>query len=421
MKQIIFKILTSFCLFGFEKEAEVTQSVLSKDSAKSADLAINCRFAKNRLLSYYVFNPRIQASYPWKFSSGLGIGVRKDLGVGFGGIHVFGDYSYLYGSHHFQVGPSLEYIHPRWDVTLNYYLPLSGQSLLDNSIIKSIHQVDGRLFYKTRFAEIGLEPSYSLDSHRFGLVTQLTTSTILGDFSVSAGKNELYGKHAKVGFSFPIYRSGLNRAAFKVRRELGVVHTVQRVKNPVQIDKPAIVDPPKKDNLEEKTTSWWDFFFGWFTPVNDGPLEEECWYNYGFSYPDYSIDDPGIPVDPAPAVIAIASRGSSSSVDSGDYAADVESPPSEDSSGSDSDLASRSDADSSAPLSNSALNAIGENLAAEGVYHISIDAPANMGLAPLSSPDSMASIDSGCQSDSSSGSGEFCIVTPTPEVHSPEK
>lgn len=72
--------------------------------------------------------------------------------------------------------------------------------------------------------------------------------------------------------------------------------------------------------------------------------------------------------------------------------------------------------DSSGAVSSSYLNSIGEGLAVEGGYHISIDVPASSGLAPLSSPDdSVSSLETGCQSDGSSGSTDFCIVTPAPE------
>lgn len=257
MKDFIFKTLASLCLLGVEKEVEITPSAVTNESANTAEVTIDYRFTKKHLVSYYSFNPRLKVSTPWMFSGGLGVGVRKDLVTGFGGVHLFGDYSYLYGSHHFQFGPSLEYIHPKWDVTLNYYAPITGKAFSDDFFVKAIHHVDGSVFYKSRYMHFGLEPSYSVDANKFGLVSHLSIPTTIGDFSLSGGKDQLHGKHAKVGVSLPIYRSGSSKGSFKVRRGTGVIHQVQDIKRPQDPPKSALplgVEP-------EKQCSWWDFFF----------------------------------------------------------------------------------------------------------------------------------------------------------------
>lgn len=366
--------------FAVENNIYIAPSWVKNQEGYSHSLNIDYQIIKKVDDIYCLLNPRLDFLMKGKYSTGLGLGIRKDLGQGLAGFHFFGDYSYLYKSHHFQIGPSLEYIHPKWDLTVNYYLPLSKSSEVGDILTKSIHYIDGSAFYKMRYCDVGIEPSYNWATKTFGLVGHASVPTQFGNINLSVGRNSRHGDHANVGVSFPIYSCIKNTHNSKVRRSTGVMHhrlsippVVVKIEEmmPLEPVEPIIPVVIPEEPIEQDSQGWWDYLFGWMVVDKvDGPepsiYDWVCDYSYSDSddYSGYSYT----PAEDAGAVTFEVSNGHSS---------DMGSPLSEGASPSMGDVGTPpefSPVTDYANMSDSAfIESVGEILAADGGYSITVD------------------------------------------------
>lgn len=400
MKAFVLKALASLCVLGSQNNVEVTSGLGLNKTIKSSDLIIDYQFIQYQNGSYYLVNPRLHADKSGMFSGGLGLGVRKDFGKAYAGVHVFGDYSYFYGSQHFQVGPCFEYIHPKWDFTLNYYHPISKSQILDESMVKGVNHIDGNIFYKMRYADIGIEPSYNIRSNEFGAVAHIAIPTVFGNIKLSAGRNSRHGDHAKIGISMPIYGAICSTHNPKVRRHIGIVHEIKEIVKPVIIEEPVIVVPE-----EEEEKSWWDVLFGWM--VSDEPYSEDnqgLWATSDWSYPD---SDYNYNYSTAPSTAVGAASNSPSSSQASDlfdnspgtppalidhshgYAAELDSPASH-SSDSSIDTPPGSAAEMAALSESAFIENMSNMLASDPTFTITVDSvDENIGLANIDIGDAL--------------------------------
>lgn len=435
MKALIFKTLASLSILGVEHNIEVIPFLGVSKTVKGPELSIDHQVIKSGDNAYYLLNPRVNASRTGALSSGLGLGVRKGVGPGLAGVHLFGDYTYLSRSHHFQVGPTLEYLHPKWDVTVNYSFPLSKPTLLGERQVQALHHVDANVFYKTPYAHVGLEPSYNVSTNQLGAVGHVSIPSRSGNFKVSIGRNARHGDHIRFGLSVPI--SGVYPFIHnaKVKRNIGVIHDVRHyailkpvVSEPVPTDIPdPVVDPifpdlPAPDAPDqEESGSWWDWLFGGSTPKEDVPKESydlgmlNSLYDYDYSPSDY--DDNTTYASSTGAYDSSPSHSHSSSVSSGsEPAADVhvefgvDTPPysSSDGSSGSSDSFGPGAPDLSELADSSFIEGV-SSLVDSGGYSLSQDAldsfPDHGGL-PSSSDGSNSSLDT-----VSSGTAEYDMVS----------
>lgn len=453
MKAFMLKTIASLCLLGVENNVEVTPSLGLNKTISSSEVTVDYQSISYAKGSYYFANPRLNISKSGMFSGGMGLGLRKDLGNSLAGLHLFGDYSYLSGSHHFQVGPSLEFIHPKWDLTLNYYLPLSSKGILDYSIVQAIHHVDGHLFFKTRFADVGIEPSYNWKTNDLGAVAHVMVPTVIGNIRLSAGRNARHGDHAKIGVSFPIYGTISDVHNQKVRRSTGVICNVRTdiPLNPVVVEPIAPIETPVIpqvieeiiEEVKDESQSWWDYLFGWLVPseqyMRDNPHLD--WLNNDI----YTSDDSDYASSYTSPDVGGASDLASSSSSSSDHSSmdisvvDVSNDflgysyenssftPASDSSSAAADLTSASeysysgDASGSSELSTVAeyaelsdsgyIESVGDMLAIEGNYSITVDSGDSSSLAGLdTSFDSSPSCSSNIAGDSPDSSDSYDVI-----------
>jgi len=312
MKAFIFNTLASLSVLGVEHNVEVIPFLGVSNEVKGPELSIDHQVIKSSDGSHYFLNPRINAARTGALSTGLGLGVRKDIGKSVAGAHLFGDYTYLSKSHHFQFGPTVEYIHPKWNVTVNYSLPLSKPTIVGENVVKAIHHLDAHMFYKLPYVDVGVEPSYNISTNQFGAVGHLSIPSRSGCFRVSVGRNARHGDHVRFGLTIPVFGIFPCIHNSKVKRSIGVIHDVR----PYAIVKPEVIKPvpeyvpepvlppvvdpvfpdvPDTEVPVQEERSWWDWLFGSSDskeqPVTDNDLGMlDSWFDYDYSTYDYDSD-----------------------------------------------------------------------------------------------------------------------------------
>lgn len=162
---------------------------------------------------------------------GLGFGFRKQLWGGYAGVHLMQDYSYLYKTHNFQLGPLFEYANGGWTFYLNSYCPLTSIRYAHHKKIIPIIYTDGGVVFKNGYARIGLHPSFKHNYGGFGCVLRTEIPTPYGTFFFDTGKNSLYHNHARIGFNFHLF-GPLDTFHEPSYREVGQMHKVKRPKKP---------------------------------------------------------------------------------------------------------------------------------------------------------------------------------------------
>lgn len=217
---------------------------------------------------FLILNPRVKLFGNNHFSTSLGMGYRKDLVVdmlgldGMIGAHLYADHCYMYKSHHFQIGPSLEYLGKKWDFRTNGYFPLKTYVGDNGKTIEKHNYFDTEVAYKFGMFDVGLSYNLDISAMKHGACTRF--STHFGDCSLSVlcGSDSIHGKHTQISVSFDFPVGKKSEAKRTVRNVEIVAHRIAPrsvIRSVFEVKPKPVVLPGAQP--EKPKSGWLDFFF----------------------------------------------------------------------------------------------------------------------------------------------------------------
>lgn len=137
-----------------------------------------------------IFTPEVTTYVNSNTDIGFSIAKKHEFNGKTVGAHFFYDRSSLPNYSFNQVGIGLHYAAENFELTANYYRPLSegaiipGTELEFPTLIKPCKWVDSEILLKTSKFHIGTGPSYNLDFKEMGLHTRIVIPTNTCEFSL---------------------------------------------------------------------------------------------------------------------------------------------------------------------------------------------------------------------------------------------
>lgn len=201
MKRALMSLLVSSSLLSSEHYLNVTPSVGFRSFGQDSGLEMDYRLAHVLDDRAIIFNPRVMATVSKAVRSGVGVGLRHELGEWTTGVFAFAHHAYWKSAHIFQVGPTIELLGPYLDIRLNIFAPLGKSRKFEND-----PYVETELAFKTAYFHAGAGPCFNVEKKRLGAMGRITIPIGFGSISLHLGCDPNRGFVGKL--SFTILRFG---------------------------------------------------------------------------------------------------------------------------------------------------------------------------------------------------------------------